>query len=172
MTRATGVEPLTGIRELRRNTTGEPGAKLRSPGMLIAAVESRAGQAVRMQASGAVRWTVAALQPAKWTGAEVPSAAWTEAEARRVMPATEAVPAGRACHPAEAVDHVVVAASAVAAAVAGPVAAAAVAGPVVAAEAVDPVVAEAVEVGGRHEKIQNFNSRTCNGEEDDASENS
>jgi len=85
MTRATGAEFLTGIRGLRRSTTGEPGAKLRSPGRRTAAVLSRAGRtspgagqtsskAVRMQASEVVL-----------TGEGVPSAAWTVAAVRRVI---------------------------------------------------------------------------------------
>jgi hypothetical protein len=102
MTRATGVESLTGIRELRRNITGGPGATLRSPGRLSVDALRQAGRTllrVGQTSSKAVRQVVAALQPARWTEAEVPSVAWTEVEAQRVIPAAAAVPAGRACHP-------------------------------------------------------------------------
>ena len=115
MTRATGVEPPTEIRGLHRSITGEPGVRLRSPGRLSAAVRTRAGRtfpkaepinsgAVRMRASEeAVRkWIAAAVHPVRWIVA-APSAAWTEAAVQRVISATEAVPAGRACHPAAGV---------------------------------------------------------------------
>jgi hypothetical protein len=68
-----------------------------------------------------------------------------------------AVPADRACHPAE-----------VAAAVVAEVAAAVVA-EAAAAVAAEAAAAVAAEAGGRYENIQHINSRTFKGEEDDAS---
>jgi len=58
-------------------------------------------RAVRVKVS-AVRWTVAAAASVAWTVAEAFSG-MDRAEARHVISAVVAVPAGRACHPA-AVD--------------------------------------------------------------------
>jgi hypothetical protein len=62
-------------------------------------VEPINSKAVRMRASEAVRkWIAVVVRPVRRIVA-APSAAWTAVEARLVISATEAVPAGRACHP-------------------------------------------------------------------------
>ena len=74
-----------------------------------------------------------------------------------------AVRAGRACHPAEAVDSAVVVDHVA-------VVDSAAAGDHVAAVA-EAVAEAAAEAGGRHEKIRDINSRTFKGEKDNASRN-
>lgn len=111
----TEKELLTGIRELRRNTTGEQGAMLRSPGRPTAAVRSREGRTSLKEGPNSskvsrARDNLVAIDPAA-NRAVTPSAAWTGAAARRVITAAGAVPVGRACHPAVVVEVAVSAAA-------------------------------------------------------------
>ena len=101
MTRATGVEPLTGTRGLRRSITGGPGARPLSPERPIAAVQNKGGRtfprvvqtnlkAVRMPASvEALRLEVGAEMQEEDGISPVRKAtlfqAWTEAAAQHVI---------------------------------------------------------------------------------------
>jgi hypothetical protein len=97
-----------------------------------------------MRASKAVRkWIAAVVRPVRRIVAAL-SAAWTAVEARLVISATEAVPAGRACHPA--------------AEAAAPV-------------AEQQGAAAGAAAGGSHENILVINTGRFKGEENDASRN-
>ena len=154
MTRAIEAESPTGIRELLRNTTVGPGARLRSPGRPIVAVLSRAGrnsQRAGLTSSRADRDRVATGPAADRAAAPFP--AWTGAAAQRVISAIVGLRAGRVCHPAEVVE-----------------AAASAAVPVVVV-ADSEAVAVAEEAGGKYEDIPLINTRTLKGEENETSRN-